>query len=111
MADTAYQGWARLELMGHRQRVGFVREVEMFGGKLLRIDIPVAGSDDVTEFYGVTSIYAMTPITEELAREAAKRAGDPRPVRPMGFRLEDQTSDHLPESPDDENEYDEGDHR
>ena len=29
--------WAKVELMGHRTRVGKVSEVEMFGGKLMRI--------------------------------------------------------------------------
>jgi len=90
MAEVAYEGWARLELMGHRQRVGFVREVEMYGGKMLRIDLPVEGSTDVTEFYGVTSIYARTPISEAIARDVAKRYGDPRPVQPMDYRIADK---------------------
>ena len=84
-AITAYEGWAMLELMGHRQRVGRVQEVEMFGGKLLRIDIPTEGGD-VTEFYGCSSIYAMRPIAEDVARDAAKRYGDPRPVKPVEYR-------------------------
>jgi hypothetical protein len=88
---TTYEGWAILELMGHRQRVGMIREVEMFGGKLLRIDIPTE-SGDVTEFYGCSSIYAMRPLVEELARDYAKRYGDPRPVRPIEYRLEHRNS-------------------
>jgi hypothetical protein len=88
---TAYEGWAILELMGHRQRVGMVHEVEMFGGKLLRIDIPTEGGD-VTEFYGCSSIYAMRPLSEEVARDYARRYGDPRPVRPIEYRLGHQNS-------------------
>ena len=84
-AITAFEGWAILELMGHRRRVGWVQEVEMFGGKLLRIDIPAEGGD-ITEFYGVTLIYALRPVAEDVARDAAARGGDPRPVRPVDYR-------------------------
>jgi hypothetical protein len=66
---TAYEGWAMLEVMGHRQRVGWVQEVEMYGGKMLRIDIPLKGGD-VTEFYSCASIYALRPLS----------------VRPVDFR-------------------------
>lgn len=83
---TAYEGFALLELMGHRQRVGYVREVEMFGGKLLRIDIPTEGGD-VTEFYSAASIYALRPASEEVCRDAAKGYGDPRPIKPVEYRL------------------------
>lgn len=86
MSGAAYEGWAILELMGHRRRAGRVAEVEMFGGKLLRIDIP-AGDGEVTEFYGATSIYSLRPATEEVARRAAGQLGDPRPVQPVDYRL------------------------
>ncbi len=89
MSEVAFEGWAMLELMGHRRRIGFIKEVEMFGGKLLRIDIPVEGGD-VTEFYGCSSVYALRPVSEEVARDAAKRGSDPRPVRPVDYRLEDK---------------------
>jgi hypothetical protein len=82
---TAYEGWAMLEVMGHRKRVGRVQEVEMYGGKMLRIDIPLEGGD-VTEFYSCASIYALRPLSEEVARDAAKRHADPRPVRPVDYR-------------------------
>lgn len=85
----AYEGWAVLEVMGHRRRAGLVREVELFGGKLLRIDVPTADGD-VTEFYGCGSIYALRPCSEEVARDAASRIGDPRPVRPVDYRLTDE---------------------
>jgi hypothetical protein len=83
--EAAFATWAIVELMGHRQRAGMVREVEMFGGKLLRIDIPSDGGD-VTEFYSVASIYALRPCSEEVARDACKGFCDPRPVRPVEYR-------------------------
>lgn len=84
---TAYEGWASLELMGHRQRFGHVSEHEMYGGKLLRIDIPLPDGGVITEFYGVPSIYALRPVSEEVAREGASRQSDPRPVHPVAYRL------------------------
>lgn len=90
--DAPFQGWAVLELMGHRQRPGFVQEVEIGGGKMLRVDIPVghdeAGQDRmVTEFYSTAALYALRPCTEDVIREEIKRYGaDPRPVRPLDFK-------------------------
>lgn len=78
--------WAIVELMGHRRRAGFVQEVEQFGAKMLRIDIP-AGEASVTEFYGGSSIYALRPADEAVAREVAEQLGDPRPVAPVAYRL------------------------
>lgn len=88
MSDQAFEGWAILELMGHRQRPGYVKDVEMAGGRMLRVDIPVPGGDSVTEFYGVASVYSLRPVTEEVARDFARdRYGaDPRPVRPVDYR-------------------------
>ena len=102
MTELAYQGFALLELMGHRQRIGRVSEVEMYGGKLLRIDVIVPGSFSatpmaqtdtpdthfVTEFYNAGSIYGLTPLEEEVARAMAARNYDTRPVRPTGWRPE-----------------------
>lgn len=91
MADEAYEGWALLELMGHRTRPGYVKEVEMAGGKMIRVDIP-AGDDTVTEFYGVAAIYSLRPATEEIVRESAARSygADPRPIRPVDYRPQSQ---------------------
>jgi hypothetical protein len=83
MTEAAFESWAVLELMGHRQRPGFVREVEIAGGKMLRVDIP--GDDgDVTEFYGIASVYSIRPVSEEIARDLAKRVNI-QPVRPAQY--------------------------
>lgn len=86
--EVQFEGWAIVELMGHRQRGGYVKDVEMFGGKLLRIDIPVADDTMVTEFYGCTAIYALRPGSEQVVRDHVKRSyeGDLRPIRPVDYR-------------------------
>lgn len=66
--------WAILELMGHRRLAGYVQEVELAGQGLIRIDIP--STTPVTQYYGVTSIYCLTPTTEEIARGLATRVVD-----------------------------------
>lgn len=92
MGTEPFEGYAILELMGHRQRPGWVREVEMAGTKMMRVDIPVSKDDAgqdvlVTEFYGGPSIYALRPCSEEIVRDWFKRYGeDPRPIRPLEFR-------------------------
>ena len=99
MSD-AYRGWAIVELMGHRRRAGEVREVEQFGARLLRIDIPTKDGVGVTEFYGGGAIYALRPCDEDLARRTADYIGDPRPVAPSTLRLaspppgDDDPNDH-----------------
>lgn len=37
---TVYEGWAILELIGHRRLAGEVSEVTMYGSSMLRIDVP-----------------------------------------------------------------------
>jgi len=92
MTDIAFEGWAIVELMGHRVRPGYAKDVELAGGKMLRIDIPLE-SGDITEFYGCSAIYSIRPASEEIVRDAANRHGDPRPVRPVSYREPEQLPD------------------
>lgn len=91
--DTAYEGWALVEQMGFRKTYGLVREVEMYGTKMLRLDVPIPGEPDkfTTRFAGGPSLYQVTPLEESLARAFADRQGDQRPVQPIGWRLSDQS--------------------
>lgn len=84
-ASQGFKSWAIVELMGHRVRTGFAQEVEIAGGKMLRVDIP-AEAGDITEYYGASSIYALRPCSEEMARAEAHRYGDVRPMRPIEYR-------------------------
>lgn len=65
---SGYAGWAIVEVMGHRTIIGEASEVEQFGTVMLRIDVP---TDDgqVTQFYGGSSIFSLTPVTEATARD------------------------------------------
>ena len=79
--------WAIIELMGHRRLGGLVTEVERFGTKMARVDIPPSeeGGQTITQFYGGSSIYALTITDEETARAVA-RARQQQPVEPWSAR-------------------------
>lgn len=71
--------WAVLELMGKVRTGGLVSEEVRFGATLGRIEIPQEDGSFVTQLFGGSSVYRLTPCTEEIARYAAKR-GNHEPV-------------------------------
>ncbi len=81
---AGYEGWAILELMGHRRLAGYVRDAVIAGQGFLRIDIPTV-PDPTTQFYGAQAVYAITPTTEETARRVAMMIR-PAPVHEWKLR-------------------------
>jgi len=79
MAEQTY--WAVIELMGHVRMAGKVSEIERFGCKVGRIDIPDGDNSFKTQFFGGGSLYRETPCTEEVARAIAARCM-PEPISP-----------------------------
>lgn len=86
---TGFEGWAIVELFGHKRMAGYVSSQEIAGGSLVRIDVPATEADrapataEYTKLVGVAAIYGITPCTEEVARRAARaieRYNDPIPV-------------------------------
>lgn len=70
MSDTpAFEGWAILELMGHRKLAGYVGGAEIAGAGFLRIDIP--STPPITQFYAPQAVYGLTPVAEDVARRYA----------------------------------------
>jgi hypothetical protein len=74
--------WAIVEIMGYHRCAGRIFEVERFGAKLLRVDIPTDDGGWATEFFGGSAIYRLRRCSEEIARSTAKGLGDPRPSPP-----------------------------
>lgn len=97
---TAYSGWALVEQMDFRKTVGKVSEVELYGTKMLRLDVPAFRGDGemevdfVTRFCGGSSLYQVTPLTDEVAVDMARMQSDPRPVKPTQYRLEKPRSSY-----------------
>lgn len=68
-AEDGFAEWVILELMGHRRLAGYLTEVEIAGRGFLRLEIPSV--PPVTQLYNPTSVYAITPTTEDTARRVA----------------------------------------
>lgn len=75
--------WAIVELMGHVKLAGRLTEVERFGCKLGRLDIP-EGDGFVTRLFGGQSVYSITYVTEAVARHVRKQT-TAAPVSPWDF--------------------------
>lgn len=72
-SEKPYEGFAIVELMGHRRLGGRVSQAEQYGVAMLRVDVPGDDGEIVgTQFCGGSSIYALTPCSEEAARAVAK---------------------------------------
>lgn len=85
--NETFEGFAVLELMGHRRLVGFVTEQIVAGHGFLRIDVPslIEGEPPTaTQFYSPTSVYCLTPTTEAMVRRELE-ARQPRPVARYGL--------------------------
>lgn len=93
--DASFEGWAILELFGHKRMAGFVSSQQLAGGSLVRIDVPATESASAdgdcapathayTKLVGVAAVYGVTPCEESIARRAARvieRYNDPIPVQ------------------------------
>lgn len=71
--------WALVELMGHQKIAGHVSEYTFGGSAFVRVDVPaVKDSRDreipaFTRMLGTGSIYAINPVSEEIARMLASQ--------------------------------------
>ena len=66
-------GWAIVELFGHQKIIGVVSETTIAGGPFLRVDVPSVGDEKAfTRFYGHSAIYAISPLSEEIALKLVK---------------------------------------
>ena len=77
----AEQEYAVIEIFGHRRIAGRVTEVEKYGAKLLRIDIPTNGKFEngfTSQMYGGASLFSVTPCDLATVEKAN------RPYEPMG---------------------------
>jgi hypothetical protein len=124
MSDNSkFEGWAVVEMMGHRRLAGHVTQVEMGIQAMLRVDVPaiefevsewapIDGSDglyknftkkfpEFTTFVSPASLYALTPVSEEFARKSAIQFR----ITPPGF-VDSTTTLALPapESPSEDDE-------
>lgn len=77
--DSKFEEWVIIEVFGHRRLAGKATEAAILGGALLRLDIPTKDGRYITQFIGPSSIFSMTPTSEEVARTVAMH-NQPEPV-------------------------------
>lgn len=79
--DETPPEYAVVEVFGHRRHAGRILEVERFGAKMLRIDVPETGDfadGFVSHFYGGAAIFSLTVTTLESVRRMNKPYEPPR---------------------------------
>lgn len=99
-SQSSFEGWAKVEVMGHQSHIGFVKTETYGGAVLFRVDTPPMperehtlarpdfasgeycpigtvvkrkGRDPVSVLVGAGSIYRIIPCTEAAALEAIDR--------------------------------------
>ena len=77
--ENKFEEWAVLEIMGYRRLSGKVTEAVIGGGNFIRIDIPSDNGKYTTQYYSPSSIYCITPTSEDIARQFAK-SNQPEPI-------------------------------
>jgi hypothetical protein len=82
MSDK-FETWAIVELFGHNQIAGLLSEQTIGGQSFVRVDVPEVDGKGFTKFYGNGAIYAITPVTEEVAKLAVSQLA----VRPIKIWL------------------------
>jgi hypothetical protein len=85
------KSWALVELFGHQRIVGFLSQQTFGTGVLFRVDVPdllkegKVVRNGFTRYFGLSSIYSITPISEQMVRELLPTC-DGTPARPMSLR-------------------------
>lgn len=74
MQTEKFEIWAIVELFGHQKMTGKVTEQTIGGATMVRVDVPdTTAVPGFTRFLNVSAIYAINPVTEEVARGYAER--------------------------------------
>ena len=64
--------WCIVELFGHNRIAGKCSEQNIAGNNFLRVDVPTTSKQSsFTCFLSASAIYAINPVTEEVARQIA----------------------------------------
>jgi hypothetical protein len=79
--NTRFSGWAKVDLFGHTQAIGYVDVVQLggigeagFGTNMLRVRFPkLEGVPEHVKYFGIGAVYAIHPCTEEDATRAYKQ--------------------------------------
>lgn len=101
--ENGFSCWAIVEVMGHHRFAGHVSETTIAGAGFVRLDVPESGTAQAfSKLFAPASLYAITPVSEAVARELAAgfraapvnewdlprlRAPEPRKDEPVAERV------------------------
>jgi hypothetical protein len=86
MTTETFSSWALIELFGHNRLAGKCTEQSIAGTNFLRVDVPETNRNPAfTRFLNHSAIYAINPMTEEMARSLAEGVGA-QPVQAWDMR-------------------------
>jgi hypothetical protein len=72
--NDKFETWAIVELFGHNKIAGKVSEQTIGGSSMVRVDVPdTEASPKFTRLLNVSAIYAINPVTEDVATAYAGR--------------------------------------
>lgn len=72
MSQEKFELHAIVELFGHQKMAGKVSEQTIGGSSLIRVDVPDTDQQPAfTRFLNISAIYAINPVTEEVANATA----------------------------------------
>lgn len=99
--------WGIVELFGHSKIAGKLTEQNIAGTNMLRVDVPETEKQPAfTKFYGSAAIYAINPVTEEVAKAKAHQLSvapiDAWDIRTMTDKIMQLQKNALPEADMDE---------
>ena len=70
--SESFEQWCILEIMGHNVFAGLLTEITIGGASFIRISIPeTEGRPAFDKIFGASSVYCITPVTEEVAKARA----------------------------------------
>jgi hypothetical protein len=124
--NDKFETWAIVELFGHNKIAGKVSEQTIGGSSMVRVDVPdTEASPKFTRLLNVSAIYAINPVTEDVATAYAGRLQS-KPIevwdaREVLKRIDDMKKLNAPVSephggagfdgPEDDDEYNDNEYR
>lgn len=68
MENTDFVSWAIIEITGYKKLAGKVKSESLGGAPFLRIDVYSSPEKkELTQYYGPSFIYCITPVSKEVA--------------------------------------------
>lgn len=110
--NKPFDEFAILEIMGHNRYAGRVSEQTIGGASFIRVDVPELGPKRpaFSKLFGAGSIYAITPVSEQVAFLTAQKLGqEPLTVWDLPQEIRDKIRQPVLTGPDDDRDGDEWD--